>query len=192
MRMAVFASGNGSNFEAIANSKYDYLEVSLLICDNSNAYVLERSKRLKIPAQVFLLNQFKNKIAYETEILKILKKYQIDVIALAGYMKIIGKTLLEAYPNRIINIHPSILPDFKGLNAISEAYKNNVEKIGITIHYVNEDLDGGEIIAQDSFLIGDKSLEEVEMKIHELEHKLYPKVIKTLFDWRSNEDLNRR
>lgn len=192
MRIAVFASGNGSNFEAIASYKFDFLEVVVLICDKSNAYVLDRSKRLNIPAYVFIPCNYENRKAYETDILKLLREYKIDIIVLAGYMKVVGKTLLDAFPNKILNIHPSLLPDFKGLNAINEAYNHNVEKIGITIHYVNEDLDGGKIIAQDSFLVDDMTLEEVEAKIHKLEHILYPKVIKDLFDRSRNENINSR
>lgn len=182
MNIAVFASGNGSNFEAIAKTKYKKIKIKLLITDKEDAYCIERSKRLNIPYFVFPYKKFKSKKEYEESILKKLKEEQIDVIVLAGYMRILEETILNAYENKIINIHPSLLPAFKGMNAIEEAYKAKVKIIGITVHYVNSELDGGEIIAQECFKIKNLTLNETEAKIHKLEHKLYPKVLKELFD----------
>ncbi|MDD3382218.1 MAG: phosphoribosylglycinamide formyltransferase [Bacilli bacterium] len=182
MNIAVFASGNGSNFEAIAKTKFKKIKIKLLITDKENAYCIERSKKLNIPYSVFPFKSFKTKKEYEESILKKLKDDNIDFIVLAGYMRILEDTILDAYENKIINIHPSLLPAFKGRHAIEEAYNAKVKIIGITIHYVNKELDSGEIIAQECFKIKKLSLAETEAKIHKIEHKLYPKVLKELFE----------
>ncbi|HHZ18179.1 MAG TPA: phosphoribosylglycinamide formyltransferase [Acholeplasmataceae bacterium] len=183
MRIAVFASGNGSNFEALARKKYRYARIVMLVTDKKDAYCIERSKRLGIPYYVFPYEEYKNKREYETAILELLKKEKIDAIALAGYMRIVSPLLLEAFPGRILNIHPSLLPAFKGLEAIKQAYDYGVKIIGISVHYVSPEVDAGEIIAQTAFEVKEgMTLEEVEAKIHRLEHRLYPQVIKKVFD----------
>jgi len=182
MRIAVFASGNGSNFEAIVRKKYQKAEIVLLVTDNKNAYCIERSRRLKIPCRIFPYNDYQNKQDYEIAVLRLLKKENIDIIVLAGYMRIIGSVILDAYRNKIINIHPSLLPAFKGRNAIKQAYDYGVKIIGVSVHYVTAEVDAGKIIAQESFRIGNRSFEEVEAKIHRIEHRLYPRVIKKFFD----------
>lgn len=184
--IAVFASGNGSNFEAIAKACQDGIikaNLVLLFSDKKNAYVLERAKKYNITSKVITLKSCENKEEYENKILAVLKPLNIDYIFLAGYMKICDSTLLNAYPNRIINIHPALLPAFKGAHAILDAYNYGVKVFGITIHYVSPELDGGKIIAQDiiSYQEGD-SIEVVEEKIHALEHKLYVKTICKLLE----------
>ena len=115
--------------------------------------------------------------------MELLKRERIDAIVLAGYMRILSPLLLNAFPGRILNIHPSLLPAFKGLYAIKQAYDYGVKIIGVTVHRVSPEIDAGEIIDQAAFrLKKGMPLEEVEAKIHRLEHKLYPRVIKTLFD----------
>lgn len=184
MKIAIFASGNGSNYEAIAKAcKEERIkaEVALLICDKKNAYVLERAKKYQTKTYVFSLKDYKDKEEYEKTIIKVLKKNKIDLICLAGYMKICGSTLLEAYPNKIINIHPALLPAFKGAHAILDSYNYGVKVFGVTIHYVSAEIDGGKIIAQGviDYKEGD-SIEVVEEKIHQLEHILYVDTINKL------------
>ena len=119
MKIAVFASGNGSNFEAIAaafSQKKIAGQLSLVFCDQPEAYVLTRAQKRKIPVVCFSPSDFPSRGQYEEQVLKHLKEHQIDLIVLAGYLRIIGKTLLEAYPKRIVNIHPSLLPSFPGLH----------------------------------------------------------------------------
>lgn len=183
MRIAVFASGNGSNFEAIAREKYRRVRVVMLVTDNKRAYCVERSKRLGIPCHVFPYGEYVSKSDFEKTILELLKRERIDAIILAGYMRILSPLLLNAFPGRILNIHPSLLPAFKGLNAIKQAYDYGAKIIGVTVHRVSPEIDAGEIIDQAAFrLKKGMTLEEVEAKIHRLEHKLYPRVIKKLFD----------
>lgn len=185
-RLAVFASGNGTNFQAIidkVNNGQLKILVPLLIVDKKNAYALERAKKANVDAYFINPKDYETKALYEEEIIKLLKKYDIDFIALAGYMRLIGDTLLNEYEGRIINIHPSLLPAFKGKDAIGQAFQYGVKIMGVTIHYVDKGMDSGKIIAQDSFkLMALDTLEDVEANIHAIEHRLYPEVLKNLLE----------
>ncbi|MDD2430361.1 MAG: phosphoribosylglycinamide formyltransferase [Firmicutes bacterium] len=182
--LAVFASGSGSNYEAIENAFLDSNKegccVSLLVSDSPNAFVLERAKKFNRETFVFNPKNYENKEKYEKDILDRLIKHDIDLICLAGYMRIIGDTLLEAYQGRIINIHPALLPSFKGKNGIEDAFDYGVKVFGVTIHYVSKEVDGGKIIAQRAIEYYGNSLQELETYIHEIEHELYPETIKKL------------
>ena len=181
MKIAVFASGNGSNFEAIAaafSQKKIAGQLSLVFCDQPEAYVLTRAQKRKIPVVCFSPSDFPSRGQYEEQVLKHLKEHQIDLIVLAGYLRIIGKTLLEAYPKRIVNIHPSLLPSFPGLHGIEEAFHYGVKIAGITIHYVDSGVDTGPIIFQTTTKIDtEDTLDTLAEKIHALEHEWYPKII---------------
>jgi phosphoribosylglycinamide formyltransferase-1 len=181
-RIAIFASGSGTNFEALVNETYKNGEIVLLICDKPNAYVIERAKNHNINYFIVELKKFENKEAYETAIVNKLKEEKIDLVLLAGYMKIVDKVLLDAYEGRIINIHPALLPSFKGAHGIKDAYEYGVKIMGVTIHYVNKEVDGGKIIAQDCFHLNGETLEEAEEKIHAIEHKLFPATLKKLLE----------
>lgn len=183
-RIAIFASGSGTNFQAIVDAvkKGDIqAEVALLVCDRPQAKVIERAMREHVPIFVFNPKQYETKQQFEREILQQLQQKEIDLVVLAGYMRLIGPTLLQAYPNRIVNIHPSLLPAFPGKDAIGQAYRYGVKVTGVTVHYVDEGMDTGPIIAQQALYIDDgEPLESVEHRIHEIEHVLYPQVIQQL------------
>lgn len=182
MRVAILASGNGSNFEALAHQFQAGLlpgELIFVFSDHHNAYVLERARRLNVCAFSFEVKEFENKAAYEKALLQLLQEQEIDLIVLAGYMRIIGKTLLSHYSNRILNIHPSLLPSFPGLHGIKDAYEYGVKVTGVTVHLVDDGVDTGPIIAQEPVMIlPEDSLESLEEKIHQTEHRLYPKVLR--------------
>lgn len=182
MRVAILASGNGSNFEALAHQFQAGLlpgELIFVFSDHHNAYVLERAQRLNVRAFSFEVKEFENKAAYEKALLQLLQKQQIDLIVLAGYMRIIGQTLLSHYSNRILNIHPSLLPSFPGLHGIKDAYEYGVKVTGVTVHLVDDGVDTGPIIAQEPVMIlPEDTLESLEEKIHQTEHRLYPKVLR--------------
>ena len=181
MKIAVFASGNGSNFEAIVKSmNQGEIEgaIVLVFSDRTDAYVLERAKSLQIPVRSFSPKQFTNKVEYEKEILKELKAKEVELLVLAGYMRLIGPTLLNAYPNRILNIHPALLPEFPGLHGIRDAFEAGVKQTGVTVHYVDNGVDTGPILAQKRVNIEEnETLASLELKIHQAEHQLYPEVI---------------
>lgn len=182
MRVAILASGNGSNFEALAHQFQAGLlpgELAFVFSDHHNAYVLERARRLNVRAFSFEVKEFANKAVYEKALLQLLQEQEIDLIVLAGYMRIIGKTLLSHYSNRILNIHPSLLPSFPGLHGIKDAYEYGVKVTGVTIHLVDDGVDTGPIIAQEPVMIlPEDTLESLEEKIHQTEHRLYPKVLR--------------
>lgn len=184
MRIAVFASGNGSNFQVIAdavNKQEIEGEIVLLFSDNHQAKVLSRAEKLGIPTQTFSPKDFSDKSTYEAEILHMLEEEVVELIVLAGYMRLIGPALLEAYPERIINIHPSLLPAFPGLHGIRDAYEARVAETGVTVHYIDKGIDTGPIIAQEKVPITpEDTLESLEEKIHQTEHRLYPTVLKRI------------
>lgn len=185
-RIAIFASGSGTNFQAIVDAvKHGALraEVALLVCDRPGAKVIERAKTANIPAFVFQAKDYAAKADFEREILAELHANEVEFIVLAGYMRLIGPTLLSAYEGRIVNIHPSLLPSFPGKDAIGQAYRAGVKVTGVTVHYVDEGMDTGPIIAQRAIPVHDgESLEQLERRIHELEHQLYPEVLQTLLE----------
>lgn len=176
-KIAVLASGNGSNFQVIA----EHFSVELLFCDHHDAYVLERARQLRVPSYSFELKEFDTKIAYEKEIVKLLDKHDIDLVCLAGYMKIVGPTFLDSYEGRIINIHPSYLPEFPGAHGIEDAFKANVSESGVTVHWVDSGVDTGAIIEQVRVpILKTDTLDSFEQRIHEAEYTLFPKVIQQL------------
>ena len=183
--LVVFASGNGSNFEAIAkaciNKKLD-AQVLLLVCDKKDAYAIKRAKRLGIESLVLSPKDFNSKYDFEKAITDKLSQYNIDLICLAGYMRIVGEELLSKYEGKIINTHPSILPAFKGKDAIEQAMQYGVKVYGITIHYVNSDLDGGYIISQKTLSYEDNDIELLKKKLLKIEHKLYINTIAILIE----------
>lgn len=176
-RIAVFASGNGSNFQVIA----EQFPVEFLFSDHRDAYVLERAQNLDILSYAFELKEFNNKADYETSILELLEQHQIDLIVLAGYMKIVGETLLTSYEGRIINIHPAYLPEFPGAHGIEDAWKAGVSESGVTVHWVDSGVDTGQIIKQVRVpRLADDTIETFEARIHEAEYQLYPEVLREL------------
>lgn len=173
-KIAVFSSGSGSNFQVIAEN----FQVEFVFSDHRDAFVLERADNLGVPAYTFELKEFDNKADYEQAIIDLLDQYQIDLVCLAGYMKIVGPTLLSAYEGRIINIHPAYLPDFPGAHGIQDAWEAGVAQSGVTIHWVDSDVDTGQIIKQVRVprLLED-TIESFETRIHEQEYQLYPEVL---------------
>jgi phosphoribosylglycinamide formyltransferase-1 len=182
-RLAVFASGSGSNYEAIVEACRDGridAEVVLLVCDKPGAYVLERAKRYGTECFAFTPKEYESREAYESVIADMLDEREVDFVCLAGYMRIVGKVLLSRYEQRIVNIHPSLLPSFKGAHAIQDAVDYGVKIFGVTTHYVDETLDGGKIIDQGAVVYEGSDIEELTNLIHNIEHKLYVKTINKL------------
>ncbi|NQJ21951.1 phosphoribosylglycinamide formyltransferase [Streptococcus suis] len=176
-RIAVFASGNGSNFQVIA----EQFEVTFVFSDHRNAYVLERAEKLGVPTFTFELKEFADKQTYEEALIQLLDQHQIDLLVLAGYMKIVGPTLLAQYEGRIINIHPAYLPEFPGAHGIEDAWNAGVAESGVTVHWVDSGVDTGQIIKQVRVpRLVDDHLEQFEERIHAAEYQLYPTVLEEL------------
>ena len=166
-RLAVFASGNGTNFEAIAAAcERGELpaRVALMVCDRPGARVVERAAAHGVECFVFAPKEYASKADYEREIVRRLDAAGVELVCLAGYMRILGDVLLGAYGGRIINIPPSLLPAFRGAHAIEQAFDYGVKVYGVTIHYVDATLDGGRIIAQRAFAYEGGDLAELERR----------------------------
>ncbi|WP_438838881.1 phosphoribosylglycinamide formyltransferase [Streptococcus pluranimalium] len=176
-RIAVFASGSGSNFQVIA----EQFPVEFVFSDHRDAFMLERAQNLGVTSYAFELKEFENKVVYEEAIVELLDQHEIDLVCLAGYMKIVGPILLSAYEGRIINIHPAYLPEFPGAHGIQDAWEAGVDESGVTIHWVDSGVDTGQIIKQVRVpRLPDDTFETFEARIHEAEYKLYPKVLREL------------
>ncbi|HOL39647.1 MAG TPA: phosphoribosylglycinamide formyltransferase [Dictyoglomaceae bacterium] len=175
-RLGVLVSGRGSNLQALIDAsqinKYP-AEVVVVISNNPNAYAIERAKKSHIPVFVIEREKFSSKKEYEEKIKEVLLNYSVDLVVLAGYMKIVGKTLLEAFPWKIINIHPSLLPSFPGLEAQKQAWEYGVKISGCTVHFINEGVDSGPIIGQRAVPVFDDDTPEILAdRILDEEHKL--------------------
>jgi len=177
----IFISGKGSNLKnLIARSRDNSfpIKISLVVSNNKDAYGLNYAKKFNIP-YLFINTKIKN---YENKVLIYLKKYKISFICLAGFMKIISKTLINNYQRKIINIHPSLLPKFKGLNTFSRMLKNKEKKAGCTVHYVNKKLDSGNLIVQKKFIVNSQDDEKIlKIKTQKLEYLAFPEAIIKIF-----------
>ena len=183
MRIAIFASGSGTNFEALTRACQAgeiEAEVVLMVSDRPSARVNERAEQLGVERWRHAVKEFEDKAAFERAVMAELDRHQVDLVGLAGYMRILGDEILEAYRDRIINIHPSLLPSFKGAHAIEDAFRYGVKVYGVTVHYVNAELDGGRIIAQRAFPYEGGDLEELTALVHATEYPLYVDALKKL------------
>lgn len=182
MNIAVFASGRGTNFSAIARAvKKGKIKanLSLLVCDNPQAQAIGRAKRAGIKVALVKREDFPAKSDFENKIMQYLEENNIDLIVLAGFMRILSAELVKKYAGRIMNIHPALLPSFKGAEGIKDAFDYGVKVTGVTVHFVDEEMDHGPIILQAPVKIEENdTLESLEAKIHKLEHKLYPQAIR--------------
>jgi len=179
--IAVFASGRGTNFNAIADTvKKGKIKanLALLVCDNPGAMVIERAEKIGVKVALIERKNFASREDFETEIIKDLHENKIDLVVLAGFMRILSPHLIKEYKNKIINIHPALLPSFKGAHAIKDAFDYGVKLTGVTVHFVDEKMDHGAIILQELVKKTQKdTVQSLEAKIHKVEHKLYPEAI---------------
>ena len=167
--------------ENIKNGKIR-AKLVLFVSDQQGAHSVHYAKDQGIPMFVFDQRDYENKTVYERMIVSLLDQYQVDLVVLAGYMKKIGPTLLKAYEHKIINIHPSLLPLFKGKDAIHQAWESKVQMTGVTIHYVDEKIDHGKIIIQESLKVTHHTIEELTEAIHQIEHRIYSETIHKLLE----------
>ncbi|MFA5260264.1 MAG: phosphoribosylglycinamide formyltransferase [Candidatus Omnitrophota bacterium] len=180
-RFAVFVSGNGSNLQAIIDACQKgqiKSSLALVVSSTEKAYALERAEKAGIPRLVFNVRDYTNKQSVDRDIVIHLKQEKIDFIILAGYMRFLTPFFVKQYPLKIMNIHPSLLPSFKGSTGLKDAFTYGAKVTGVTVHFVNEKIDNGAIIFQQAVSIkDDDTLEALEERIHRVEHKLYPEAI---------------
>lgn len=184
--IAVFVSGNGSNLQAIIDAidsrKLD-TKIAVVVSNTPDAYGLQRAAAHKIPAIVLPSHSGESRDDYSTRIVEALKPYNPTLLCLAGFMKLLGQPILKAYPRRIINIHPSLLPAYPGLHVIEQAFADHVTETGCTIHYVDNGVDTGPAIAQVRIpILPDDTLTTLTARVHAAEHILYPQVIQKILD----------
>lgn len=182
MNIAVFASGSGTNFQAIIdNVKNGYINanISLLVSDNKDAYAIKRARESGVEAFILSPKDFKNREDYDKAIVKKLKGKNIGLVILAGYMRLVSPYFIKQYRNKILNIHPALLPSFKGTHGVRDALKYGVKITGSTVHFVDEELDHGPIVLQEAVAVADNDTEEsLHSKVHQKEYEIYPKAIK--------------
>jgi phosphoribosylglycinamide formyltransferase-1 len=182
LRLGVLVSGRGSNLQAIidASKKGEIpAEVMVVISDQPGAFALERARANNIPAIYISFQDFPNKEKYEEKVAAVLKQYMVELVCLAGYMRVLGVKMLEAFPNRIMNIHPALLPAFPGLHAQARAWEYGVRFSGCTVHFVDEGVDTGPIILQAVVpVLAEDTAETLAARILEQEHKIYPAAIR--------------
>jgi phosphoribosylglycinamide formyltransferase-1 len=188
MKIAVFASGRGTNLAAIIKAKSKGLinaDIALVVSDNKKALALKKAQRAGIKAVFVDPQRFLTMPEFENEIVKAVEAEGIDLIVLAGFMRILSSDFVSRFQNKIINIHPAILPSFKGSQAIKDAYEFGIKVTGVTVHFVDNEMDNGPIILQKAVPIDEAdTLETLESKIHKVEHKIYPEAIKLFIEGR--------
>ncbi|HHN65842.1 MAG TPA: phosphoribosylglycinamide formyltransferase [Nitrospirae bacterium] len=191
-RLGVLASGRGSNFQSIIDSidsGYLYAKVELLITDNPEAFAIERARKSRIPFKIMEPSHYPDRDSYYRAIAEELKKRGVELVILAGFMRVVKKPLIDAYPMRIMNIHPALLPSFPGLHGQRQAVEYGVKISGCTVHFVDEGVDTGPIIVQAAVPVyHDDTEESLSERILMEEHKIYPYAIKLFIEGRLKVD----
>lgn len=178
MRLGVLISGSGTNLQAIldaiAEGRLD-AEVAVVVSNHAGAYGLERARHAEVAAVSIDRAAYESPRTYNHAILEHLQAHDVDLVVMAGYMRLLGAEVLHAYPDRVVNIHPALLPSFAGASGIHDAFDYGVKVTGVTVHIANEEFDAGPIVAQECVRIeeGD-TIEALEAKLHEVEHRIYP------------------
>lgn len=188
LRVGVMASGRGSNCQAIIDATESGrlpARVVVVISDKAEAQVLERARRHNIPAVFIDCRAYPSKEEYEKAVLAVLREYEVELVCLAGYMRLVGRVLLDAFPNRIMNIHPSLLPAFRGLDGQRQAWEYGVRFSGCTVHFVDEGMDTGPIILQAVVPVFQSDTPEtLAARILKCEHEIYVEAVKLFAEGR--------
>ena len=178
-KVAVLISGNGSNLQAIIDEfqSNNNVDVCCVLSNKKEAYGLERASKADIDNYYIDHNQFLSREEFENNLIDTLDKYKPSLVVLAGFMRILSDVFVNKYAGKLINIHPSLLPKYKGLETHRKVLENNDQYHGVTVHFVDNTLDGGPICAQSSLRVETKDIKKLEDEIHKLEHSIYPEVI---------------
>lgn len=180
--IVILISGNGSNLQAIINAtqQYDYpVTIKAVISNKANAYGLQRAQQAKIPTVILNHTDFANRNHYDQALLKLIERYQPKLVILAGFMRILSADFVTHFAGRLLNIHPSLLPKYKGLNTHQRVLKADDKVHGCTVHFVSNELDSGKTIAQKQCEVeNNDTIDSLRAKVHQLEYQLYPEVIR--------------
>ncbi|MBD2081857.1 phosphoribosylglycinamide formyltransferase [Leptolyngbya sp. FACHB-17] len=181
LKLGVMASGSGSNFEAIAQSIQDghlNADIQVVIYNNPGAKVVDRANRFNVPAVLLNHREFASREDLDQAIVKTLKQHSVEWVIMAGWMRIVTPVLIEAFRDRILNIHPSLLPSFKGNRAVEQALEAGVKIAGCSVHLVVPEVDSGDIIIQAAVpVLAEDTIETLQARIHAEEHRIYPAAI---------------
>ena len=188
LKVGVLLSGSGTNLQAIIDAVDGQgllVEIVQVVSSRPDAYGIERARAVGIPTLVLNREAYADPEAADARIVETLREVGAEYVVMAGYMRKVTSVMLEAFPNRVLNLHPALLPSFKGAHAIKDAFEAGVKVTGVTVHFANEDYDKGPIVAQEPVRVleGD-TLESLEARIHEVEHELYPRVLGLIADGR--------
>lgn len=185
-KIGVLVSGGGTNLQAIIDNIHFgscNAEIACVISNVTDAYALTRAKQANIPNLVIQHGDYESRTAFETALIEVLQQHQVNIIALAGFMRILGPTLVSEYLGNILNIHPALLPNFPGLNTHQRALDAGVAQHGCSVHFVTEELDGGPVILQAPVdVLADDTAEVLAKRVLEKEHIIYPQCIEWLCD----------
>ncbi len=188
MRLAVLASGNGSNLQAIidaSNREEISGSVAVVFSDKEESFALERARRHGIEALFLNPGHYSHREAYDSDVVYLLREREIELVILAGFMRLLSPHFVEQYRGRIMNIHPALLPSFPGVDGVKQALRYGVKVSGCTVHFVDEGLDTGPIILQEAVKVYDNDTEEsLQERIHKVEHRLYPRAVQLFIEGR--------
>ena len=191
LRIGVLVSGSGTNLQAIIDAAQEGLPVEIVhvVSSRPDAYGIERAKAAGIPVLVMNRDVYADVEAADSMIVDTLKAAGAEYVVMAGYMRMVTNIMLDAYPNRILNLHPALLPSFKGAHAIQDAFDAGVKVTGVTVHFANEEYDKGPIVAQRAVIVRETdTVDTLEARIHEVEHEMYPQVLGWIADGRLSID----
>ena len=194
LKVGVLVSGSGTNLQAIIDAANEGLpvEVVLVVSSRPDAYGIERAKAAGIPTLVLNHDVYADPQAADKRIADALVEAGAQYVVMAGYMRKVTPVLLNAFPDRVLNLHPALLPSFKGAHAIDDAWNAGVKVTGVTVHLANEDYDTGPIVAQEPVaVLEDDDLDSLEARIHQVEHELYPRVLGWIAEGRMSLDADR-
>lgn len=182
--LGVLVSGGGTNLQAIidaiAHGELD-ARIGVVVSSNPEAYGLVRAEKAGIPHVAMQRVDYDDPIAADEAIVKVLEEHGVEYVAMAGYMRMVRQPLLEAFPNRIVNLHPALLPSFAGAHGIADAFDYGVKVTGVTVHFANAEMDAGPIIAQQAVEVRpDDTMDTLEERIHEVEHELFPATLQLI------------
>lgn len=180
LKIGVLLSGSGTNLQAIIDAIAGGLptDIVLVVSSRPDAYGIERARAAGIPTLVMNREKYADVLAADAQIVEALQEAGAEYVVMAGYMRKVTSVMLDAFPNRVLNLHPALLPSFKGAHAIADAFNAGVKVTGVTVHFANADYDKGPIVAQRAVPVAENdTLDTLEAKIHDVEHVLYPEVI---------------
>ena len=187
LKIGVLLSGSGTNLQAIIDAAAEGLPVEIVhvVSSRPDEFGIERAHRAGIPVTVLNRDVYADPVEADKRIAETLRYAHAEYVVMAGYMRKVTPVLLDAFPDRVLNLHPALLPSFKGAHAIQDAFDAGVKVTGITVHFANEDYDKGPIVAQRAVEVReDDTLDDLEARIHEVEHVLYPEVLRLVAEGR--------